>query len=211
MATRILLVEDHRLVREILAQSLGSDANLEIVGEVGSAVSAVEATRTLQPQIVVVDIGLPDMNGIQLTALLLREWPGLKIIALSAYEDPCFVKEMMRAGANAYVTKSSATLELRQAIHAVMEGKSYFSCAVATTLARQYRGQQDAGAPPLGRREREVLKLVAQGKKSPGIAQELRISVGTVDVHRRNIMRKLDLHSVAELTAYAIREGLVLL
>lgn len=210
MATKILLVEDHRLVREILAQSLAKDESLEIVGEVGSAASAIEALRTLQPNVVVVDIGLPDTNGIKLTTQLLRDYPKLKIVALSAYEDSCFVSEMMKAGASAYVTKSSASIELRQAIHAAIEGRNYFSSSVATTLARQYRSEQIPGIQ-LGRREREVLKLVAQGKTSPSIAEELNIAVGTVDVHRRNIMRKLALHSIAELTAYAIREGLIIL
>jgi len=156
---------------------------------------------------------MPGMNGIEV-ATRLKEQSGNepKVVALSAYADKRFVTEMLRAGAGGYVTKSAAGTELIRAIRAVAEGQTYLCPEVAGTLVSAVRdGSEKPEAPRLSRREREVLRLIAEGARSPSIAEQLHISLGTVEVHRRNIMRKLSLRTVAELTRYAVREGLVLL
>ena len=211
MPITVLLVEDHRLVREAIRDTLDKEPDIRVIGEAGDANSAFERARTLNPDLVVLDIGLPDLNGIE-AATKLKERAGVepKIIALSAYADRRFVTEMLRAGASSYVTKSSAGTELVRAIRAVAAGETYICPEVAGALVSAMRdGPEKAEAPRLSRREREVLRLIAEGTRSPSIADRLHISLGTVEVHRRNIMRKLGLRSVAELTRYAVREGLV--
>jgi DNA-binding NarL/FixJ family response regulator len=208
----VLLVEDHRLVREALRDALSKEPDIQVIGEAGDANTAFERTRSLRPDLVVLDIGLPDLNGIEAAAKL-KEQAGVepKIVALSAYTDRRFVTEILRAGASSYVTKSSAGTELVHAIRAVAAGQTYICPEVAGALVSAVRdGQEKAEAPRLSRREREVLRLIAEGTRSPSIAEELHISLGTVEVHRRNIMRKLGMRTVAELTRYAVREGLVL-
>jgi DNA-binding NarL/FixJ family response regulator len=212
MPITVLLVEDHRLVREALRDTLDKEPDIQVIGEAGDANSAFERAHTLNPDLVVLDIGLPDMNGIE-AATKLKERAGVepKIIALSAYADRRFVTEMLRAGASSYVTKSSAGTELVRAIRAVAAGETYICPEVAGALVSAMRdGREKAETPRLSRREREVLRLIAEGTRSPSIAEQLHISLGTVEVHRRNIMRKLGLRTVAELTRYAVREGLVL-
>lgn len=208
--TQVMLVEDHRLVREALAEALGKEAGLRIVGEAGDAASALAMALSLMPDVVVVDINLPDCSGIELARQLRERLPGARIVALSAYTDKCFVTEMLRAGAQGYVTKSAAGFDLVQALRAVMCGQPYVSPDVAGTLVAAVQEEAaEEERPQLGRREREVLSLIAQGHRTPAIAERLFISPMTVEVHRRNIMRKLDLHTVAELTRYAVRQGLV--
>jgi DNA-binding NarL/FixJ family response regulator len=208
----VLLVDDHRLVREALRDALAKEPDIDVVGEAGDAHTAFECTRSLRPDIVVLDIGLPDMNGVEAAAKL-KERSGVdpKIIALSAYNDRRFATEMLRAGAASYVTKSSVGAELVRAIRAVAGGQTYICPEVAGALVSAMRdGHEKGEMPRLSRREREVLRLIAEGTRSPSIAEQLHISLGTVEVHRRNIMRKLSLRTVADLTRYAVREGLVL-
>ncbi len=212
MPITVLLVEDHRLVREARRDTLAKEPDIQVIGEAGDANSAFERAHALKPDLVVLDIGLPDLNGIE-AATKLRERAGVdpKIIALSAYADRRFVTEMLRAGASSYVTKSSAGTELVRAIRAVAAGETYICPEVAGALVSAMRdGPEKTESPRLSRREREVLRLIAEGTRSPSIAEQLHISLGTVEVHRRNIMRKLGLRTVAELTRYAVREGLVL-
>jgi two-component system NarL family response regulator len=207
---QVMLVEDHRLVREALAEALGKELDIRIVGEAGDAASALAMAVSLQPDVVVVDINLPDFSGIELARQLRERVPKLLIVALSAYTDKCFVTEMLRAGAQSYVTKSAAGLELVQALRAVTAGQPYVSPDVAGMLVAAVQEETAREErPQLGRREREVLRLIAQGHRTPAIAQRLFISPMTVEAHRRNIMRKLGLHTVAELTRYAVRQGLV--
>lgn len=209
MTTRILLVEDHRLVREAVRDALSREADFEVIGEVGSSQEAIRSAQTLNPDVIVLDIGLPDVSGIELTRRLRQAGCTARIVALSAYAEKHFVTEMLRAGAAAYVSKNAAGTELFQAIRAVERGQNYVSPDVTGNLFSQLRDEDpDSENRKLGRREREVLRLIAQGQRSPEIADQLHISIGTVEAHRRNIMRKLDLHSVAELTKYALREGI---
>lgn len=205
----VVLVDDHRLLREALRDTLAREDDVQVVGETGQGLQAIEWVREKQPDVVVLDIGLPDLNGIEVAARIHESRADTRIVALSAYSDKRFVNEMLRAGAAAFVSKASAGTELVVAIRAAAAGDSYLSPDVAAALAAQVRSEATEPEARLGRREREVLRLVAQGLRSPAIAETLHMSVATVDVHRRNIMRKLDLHTVADLTRYAIREGIV--
>lgn len=210
MTIRVLLVEDHRMVREALCEVLQKVPDIEVVGEAGDAREALKQAVDLNPDVVVLDIRLPDLNGIEVAARLRDAGSRAKLVALSAFADKRFVTAMLRSGASAYVTKSAAGTELVRAIRAVAAGHGYFSPEIAGTLASEVRDRPLVGdAQPLARREREVLRLIAEGVRSPAIAEQLHVSVATIEVHRRNIMRKLGLRTVAELTKFAIREGIV--
>jgi two-component system NarL family response regulator len=210
MTIRVLLVEDHRMVREALGEVLRKAPDIEVVGEAGNAHQALRLAEGLLPDVVVLDIRLPDAHGIEVAAGLRGAAANTKIVALSAFADRRFVTAMLRAGASAYVTKSAAGTELVRAIRAVAEGQAYFSPEIAGTLVSEFRTRAGAReAAPLARREREVLRLIAEGVRSPAIAQRLHVTLGTVEVHRRNIMRKLGMRTVAELTKHAIREGII--
>jgi two-component system NarL family response regulator len=206
----VLLVEDHRMVREALRDVLTKVPDIVVVGEVGNAHEALEEARLLKPDVVLLDITLPDLNGIEVAARLRDEGNPAKIVALSAFSDKRFVTAMLRAGAAGYVAKSAAGTELVSAIRAVAAGQGYFSPEIAAALVSDVRNRAPAGeALDLSRREREVVRLIAEGQRSPAIAEQLHVSLATVEVHRRNIMRKLGLRTVADLTKYAIREGIV--
>ncbi len=210
MTIRVLLVEDHRMVREALREVLTKVPDVEVVGEAGNAHDGLVQALDLAPDVIVLDIRLPDLNGIEVAARLRDAGSTAKIVALSAFSDKRFVTEMVRSGASGYVTKSAAGSELVRAIRAVAAGQGYFSPEIAGALVAEVRQRPNAGdALPLARREREVLRLIAEGIRSPEIATRLHITVATVEVHRRNIMRKLGLRTVAELTKHAIREGIV--
>lgn len=212
MKIKVLLVEDHRMVREALRDVLTQVADIEVTAEAGDAREALEQIRLIAPDVIVLDIGLPDLNGIEVATRLRELGSHAKVVALSAFSDKRFVTAMLRAGASAYVTKSAAGTELVRAIRAVAAGQGYFSPDIAGTLATEMRdsaGHREAPTPT--RREREVLRLIAEGERSPAIAAQLHVSVATVEVHRRNLMRKLSLRTVADLTKYAIREGIVAL
>jgi DNA-binding NarL/FixJ family response regulator len=209
MTIRVLLVEDHRMVREALSEALNRIAEIDIVGEAGNAEEALERVIALRPEVVVLDIRLPDANGIEVAARFKDAGVSAKVIALSAFADKRYVTAMVRAGASGYVTKSSAGTELVQAIRAVAAGHGYFSPEIAGALAAELRNPPRGETAPLARREREVLRLIAEGLRSQGIAERLHVSLGTIEVHRRNIMRKLGLRTVADLTKHAIREGIV--
>ncbi len=213
MSTRVLLVDDHTMFREALCVMLNRELDVQVVGEVGDGAHLEDAVARFSPDVVVMDISMPNMNGIEATRSLLGKYPQLRVIALSAYGSKQFVMEMMGAGAIAYVVKSAAGEQLVHAIASAAQGKTYLCPEAAATLVEASRRDGPPGAGTrtkthLGRRETEVLRLLADGKSSPQIGAELHIAPSTVDVHRRNIMEKLELHTVAELTKYAIRIGL---
>jgi DNA-binding NarL/FixJ family response regulator len=209
VSLRILLVDDHALLREGLRAILSRESGLEVVGEAGDGHAAVELARALEPDVVLMDVGMPGLNGIDATHRIKAECPHARVIALSTHSDRRYVRGMLEAGAAGYVLKVSAYDELREAVRAVAAGRVYLSAPIAERLAGEpvppvAGGPESALAP----REREVLQLVAEGHRSPEIAERLHISTLTVETHRRNLMQKLGLHSVAELTRYAIREGI---
>ena len=210
MSIRVFMVEDHQMVREALREVLTKEPDIEVVGEAGSGKETLKQVMTLEPDVVVLDIRLPDLNGIEVAARLRDAGSLAKVVALSAFSDKRFVTAMLRSGATAYVTKSAAGTELVRAIRAVAAQQGYFSPEIAHALAAEVRDGPVAGeALPLARREREVLRLIAEGVRSPAIAEQMHVSLATIEVHRRNIMRKLGLRTVAELTKHAIREGIV--
>jgi two-component system NarL family response regulator len=211
MNIRIVLADDHKMILAALRSMLEKEIDIDVVGEAGDGVALLEVVARTMPDVAVVDIGMPGMNGVEATRRLLAGRPRLKVIALSAYDDKRFVLEMLNAGAKGYLIKASAGDELPRAIRAIAQGRTYLCPEVAGAIvdaARDKTSLAGNAAVNLGRREREVLALLAEGKTSSEIAVRMHIAASTVEVHRRNIMRKLDLHSVAELTKYAIREGL---
>lgn len=211
MTIRILLADDHRMFREALRVPLGSEPDLEIVGEASTGEETLSAVAQLAPDVLVLDIALPDMNGIEVARRIAHLHPTVRVVALSGFSDRLFVEEMLKAGAHGYVVKSAGSDDLVEAIRAVSSGRHYLSPEVSSALARCLHTETPSGPPPhnvLGRREQEVLIMLAQGRRSGEIAEALGITSGTVDVHRRNIKQKLGIHTTAELTRYAIREGL---
>jgi two-component system NarL family response regulator len=213
MNIRTLLVDDHAVFREALQMMLSQQPDIEIVDAIGDGALVEEAVARLGPDVVVMDINMPTLNGIEATRRLRARFPALHVVALSAFGHKRFISEMLDAGATAYVVKSAASDQLIQAIRSVAAGKTFLCAEATVTLVESTRrGGRDTGGAHaerrLGRRETEVLRLLAEGKSSPQIAEALFISPSTVDVHRRNIMQKLELHNVADLTKYAIRIGL---
>lgn len=206
MKIRILIADDHQMVRELLCHVLQGQTDFEVVAQTGDGLQVIPLARATAPHIVCMDISMPGMNGIEVTRTLLQEWPLIKVVALSAYSDQRHVLDMLNAGACAYVTKVEASNELVSAIRAVLRGRTYLCPDVAGVVTGELldRNGRARSSVVLGKREREVLKLVAQGHTSNQIAKFLLIAASTVEVHRRNIMRKLDRHSVAELTRYVI-------
>jgi two-component system NarL family response regulator len=209
-----MLVEDHTMVREALRVILEQDSSMKVVGEVGDGEAALQMAAELAPGVVVMDVALPGQSGIETTRRLLARHPEIKVLALSTYLDRRIIQQMLDVGASGYIAKSAAGAELRQGIRNVVAGRSYLCTEVAALIADGLREHHGAAGQPepnvLSRREVQVATLLAEGKSAPDIAAELHIAPSTVDVHRRNLMRKLDLHNVVELTRYAIRTGLIL-
>lgn len=210
MKHRLLLADDHQMFRDALRSLLEKSPDNVVMAETGNGLDVVRLARDTRPDIVCMDIGMPGMNGIEVTRQLLAALPEIRVIALSAFSDQRYVMDMMQAGAVAYITKNAASQELLRAIDAVQHQRNYFCPEVASVMAGLAMGKSTSAnsAITLGPRERQVLQLVAEGFTSAQIAARLHIAASTVDVHRRNIMRKLELHSVAELTRYAIQNGL---
>lgn len=211
MSIRIVLADDHLMFREALRGPLAAEPDLEIVAEADTGAQALAALERVRADVLVLDIGLPDMNGIEVARRVRKQYPQIGITALSGYADKLFVEQMLKAGAQAYVVKSAGTRELIAAIRAVANGQCFLCAEVTGLMVNRLNAEASGTAPPLsvlGKREQEILCMVAQGMRSAAIAAELGITVGTVDVHRRNIKQKLGLHSTAELIRYAIREGL---
>lgn len=212
MVIKILLADDHEIVREGLRNLLEKQEGFEVVAEAEDGLTAVKKAKKLSPDLVIMDIGMPNLNGIEATRQILAESPHIKIIALSMHSETWFVSEMLKAGASAYLLKDSAFEELIQAIQASRSNKIYLSPSIAEKVIKNYITSfpRESFSPfsILTQREREVIQLIAEGKSTKKVASLLFLSVKTVETHRQNIMEKLDLHSVAELTKYAIREGL---
>lgn len=214
MTIRLLLVDDHAVVRSGLRMLLASESDVEIVGEAGSGSEAVTAAASARPDVILMDIGLPDMTGIEATRVVKSQFPEIAIVALTIHEDEEYFFRMLDAGASGYVPKRAAPEELLTAIRAAASGEVYLYPSLAKLLVKDYLSQERETAnrstlDGLTEREQEVLSLLAEGQNNAEIASALVISPKTVERHRENIMRKLNLHSRAELVRYAIRKGII--
>lgn len=212
MKIRVLLVDDHRIMREGLRALLAGVPDINVVGEAPDGRTALNLVRTLSPDVVVMDVGMPELNGVEATRQILAANTRVKVIALSTYADKRYVHHMLEAGACGYVLKIAAHDELLRAVRAASLGKTYLSPEIAGPVVERsthaHPGGEVSAYTTLSAREREVLQLVAEGKTSGETAKQMHISVKTVETHRRNIIHKLGLHGTAELTKYAVREGL---
>jgi DNA-binding NarL/FixJ family response regulator len=211
----IVLVDDHKMIRDGLRAVLEKETDLHVTGEASDGRVAVDLCRSLRPDVVVMDIGMPNLNGTEATRQVAHQNPQTKIVALSMNHERQYVREMFEAGASAYCVKSSAGEELVRAIRTVLRHEMYVSPTVANAVLEDFVGgpRKQPGSPrsELSPREREVLQLLAEGLTSKEMAVRLELAVSTIETHRKQIMGKLSLRSVAELTKYAIRKGLTTL
>ena len=215
MSIRVLLVDDHAIIREGLRSLLEKQQDMEVVADTDDGRKGIELVRELSPDVVIMDVTMPGLNGIEATRLITGESPKVKVIALSIHSQRRFVADMLSAGAAGYILKECLFDELAQAIRGVAAGGKYLSPRIADVVVDDYvkRLSWTADSPllALSGREREVLQLVAEGKSTKEIALELHVSTKTIDANRRQVMEKLDVHSIAELTKYAVSEGLTTL
>ena len=212
MSIRIVLADDHRMVREGLRSLLERQPDIEVVAEAEDGAGVLKLVEELSPDIVIMDVAMPDLNGAEATRQILARDPSIKVIALSMYSDKRFVLGMLSAGASGYLLKDCAFEELAGAIHLVAANRTYLSSKIVDIVVKDYfrhLGGADLSVfSLLTGREREVLQLLAEGKTVRDTASHLSLSVKTIETHRQQIMNKLNIHSLAELTKYAIREGL---
>lgn len=212
MSITILLADDHRIFRAGLRPLLAAQADLTVVGEADDGLAALALAREKQPDVAVLDITMPGMNGLEVTRHLAREAPAVRVIILSMHSDRRYVLEALRAGARGYLLKDAGFEDLLVAVRAVAEGRLHLGSTVGEQVIRDYLSlvgdRQDGVFSVLTGREREVLQLLAEGLATKEIADRLSLSAKTVETHRKAVMDKLEIHSVAELTKYAIREGL---
>ncbi len=209
---RIILADDHAILRHGLSRTIQQQQNMEIVGQAADGLTAVQLVRELSPDIVIMDVGMPDLNGIEATRQITRDFPQVKIIALSMHSGKKFVTEMFKAGAAGYLLKDCEFDELLLAINTVMEDKTYLSPSITNVVVdnfvRTSDGEESSVYSQLTPREREVLQLTAEGYTTKQVGLKLHISPKTVEAHRLRVMSKLEIDNVAQLTKYAIQEGL---
>jgi len=212
MSTKILLADDHKIVRDGLRSLIEKQPGMAVVAEAENGRAAVKLARRLKPGVIIMDLNMPDLNGIDAARQIVAELPGTKIIVLSMHADKQFVLGALQAGASGYLLKDCAFEELARALQTVLKHQTYLSPEIAGTVVKDYLEQmctiESAIEAALTPREREVLQLIAEGRSTKETADRLNVSIKTVESHRRNIMEKLNIHSTAELTKYAIRKGL---
>lgn len=215
MRKRVLIVDDHRIIRDGLRILIEQEPDLEVVAEAENGRQAIILAKKFSPHVIIMDVAMPDMNGIDATLRIKESVPGVKIIALSMYSDSRHVLGMLEAGAAAYLLKDAAFTELAAAVQQVVNGHIYLSPQITDIVVEGYlhktTGDASAEQMRLTRREREILQVLAEGMTTKEIASHLAISIKTVETHRRNMMEKLNIWSVAGLTKYAVKEGIIAL
>lgn len=215
MNIKIVLADDHKIVRDGLRSLIEQESDMEIVAEVEDGREAIKAIGETSPDVVIMDVAMPNLNGVDATRRITSEYPSVKVIALSMHSDKRFVAEMLKAGSRGYLVKDCAFEELVRAIRTTATGATYLSPSITGVImgdyVRQLSGEQTYKSDVLSPREREVLQLIAEGNTTKEVASCLHVSVKTIETHRQHIMKKLHLRSIAELTKYAIREGLTAL
>lgn len=207
--TRILLADDHAVVRNGFRMILAAQEDLEVVGEASNGREAVEAAARLQPDVVVMDVTMPELNGIEATRRIAEAAPRTRVLALSMHKDAVYVREILRAGAKGYLLKDSGEGDLLTAVRAIARGEAFLSPAVSEGVLTDYRKHVTDPLDLLTTREREVLQWIAEGKTNKEVATALSLSVYTVEAHRGRIMEKLNLHSTGELVRFAVRHGVI--
>jgi len=212
MAIKVLMADDHKIFRQALRRMIENEEDMVVLGEAEDGHTIVQLARKLMPDVIIMDVCMPNMNGIVATHLIHLEFPKIKVIALSMYDDRMFVLNMLKVGASGYLVKDCSFTELTQAIRTVVANKSYISPRVAHFLVSDYfmanSSRESSAYYPLSVREAEVLQFIAEGKSIRQIADSLHVSVKTIESHRLKIFQKLNLKTIAEITKYAIRAGL---
>jgi two-component system, NarL family, response regulator NreC len=206
---RILLADDHSVVRQGFRLIIENQSDMEVVGEASNGREAVTVAEALQPDVVIMDVTMPELNGIEATRRIGELSPRTRVLALSMHKDSVYVREILRAGAKGYLLKDAAGNDLLAAVRAVARGEAYLSPAVSDAVLTDYRKHVTNPIDLLTSREREVLQMIAEGKTNKEIANSLQLSVYTVEAHRGRIMEKLNLHSTGELVRFALRNGLI--
>ena len=211
----VLLADDHAMVRQGLRSLLAVESDIEVVGEADNGRQALQLARKLQPHVIVMDIAMPQLNGLEATRQIIQEVPGSRVIILSSYSDDEYVEQLTEAGATGYLLKQTAANNLIKAIRETRQGNAYFSPSISRRMLEHYRRAFVSGQPvrkaseTLTSREREVLQLIAEGNTNKQIAAELCISIKTVEKHRQHVMERLNIHDIAGLTRYAIAKGII--
>jgi DNA-binding NarL/FixJ family response regulator len=212
MAIRVLIVDDHKLMRQGLIKMIAAFGNIEVVGEAATGQQAIELAKELSPDLILMDIAMPEKNGIEATRQIKKENRDINIIGLSMYSDAQSVAEMLKCGASGYLYKDCSPEDLQGAITSVLHGEVYLSPAIASKLVNEYIvndvSSNQSAYEALTDREREIMQLISEGFRTKEIATKLDVSIKTVDTHRHNIQHKLGLFSVAEIVKYAVREGI---
>ncbi len=207
---RLVIIEDQTAIREMLVEILRLDANYQLVGEAGDGQAAVQLCLEASPDVCILDAKLPGLNGVDILRRISKKLPQMRVLVFSGHENPVLVREMLEAGAHGFVEKTAGLFEFKKGLETVANGGTYFGPAVAALLRNVVANPATSNAPDfLTDREREILQLVAESHSTKEIAAKLGISVKTVDNHRTNLMRKLNLHDVASLTRYALEVGLI--
>ncbi len=210
MSIKIILADDHAMLRHGLSRSFQQEKDMDVIGQAADGHSTIDLVRELSPDVVVMDIGMPDLNGVEATRRIRKDYPKVKVVGLSMHSSDKYIREMFRAGASGYLLKDCPFEELVEAIRTVVGGKTYISPSIGRMIVKQYASQpeEESAFCILSQREREVLQLFAEGKTTKHVAKRLHISPKTVEAHRSRIMNKLEIDNIAQLTKYAIQEGL---
>lgn len=209
---RVLLADDHTLVRAGLRKLLESLPSIEVVGEASDGLELLDLIARLQPHVILMDIAMPGLNGLEATGRISKSWPDIRVLILSMHQNAEYIRQALRQGAVAYLLKDSAPMELELALKAVLNGETYLSPAVSKGVVTDYVQRLRSEEEPvdaLTPRQREVLQLIAEGQSTKEIARRLDLSVKTVETHRTQLMKQLDIHEIAGLVRYAMRAGLV--